>query len=501
LIEELGHGGMGMVYKALHTKLDRVVALKVLTMGRTHDPRAITRFEREMKAVGKLDHHQIVRAYDAREIDGTPVLVMEYIEGLDLAAIVRRLGALPVCDACAVVKKAATALQYVHEHGLVHRDVKPSNLMLTPQGEIKLLDLGLARFHLDQSPGDRTTLADPKVCGEVTGANQAMGTADYMAPEQISNSRASDIRADIYSLGCTLYKLLTAHAPFDDGHHPRPAEKMAAHANEVLPSIRQANPQVPEGLANVLGRMLAKSPSARFAIPADVAEALTPYTNGADLPGLLSRAQVCAPACPESSASDDVDRRFDEPRISINLAASGRRRRGIWLVALALLTLGGAGLWLGVLITIKRGTQHTRVTVPEGADVTIADSGAVDVKLPATNDQSLSLLDEQPPVVVETFPVSGAADVAPGEIELRVRFSKEMTDGSWTWSTAWEDSTPDIIDTPHYQSDGRTCVVKAKLKPGRTYAFWLNSANFQNFIDRSGRPAIPYLLIFQTKPK
>ena len=131
LIEELGHGGMGTVYKALHTKLDRVVALKVLTTGRTHDPRAITRFEREMKAIGKLDHHHIVRAYDAREIDGTPVLVMEYIEGLDLAEIVRRLGAVPVSDACEMARQAAIGLQYAHEHGLVHRDIKPSNLMLT----------------------------------------------------------------------------------------------------------------------------------------------------------------------------------------------------------------------------------------------------------------------------------------------------------------------------------------------------------------------------------
>ncbi|MGO9111808.1 MAG: protein kinase domain-containing protein [Thermoguttaceae bacterium] len=207
LIEELGHGGMGTVYKALHTKLDRVVALKVLTTGRTQDPRAIARFEREMKAIGKLDHHQIVRAYDAREIDSTPVLVMEYIEGLDLAEIVRRLGAVSVRDACAMARQAALGLQYVHEHGLVHRDVKPSNLMLTPQGVVKILDLGLARFHLDQSPPEKTTGTGQTVGSEMTGADQAMGTADYMAPEQTSNSRAADIRADIDSLGCTRYKL------------------------------------------------------------------------------------------------------------------------------------------------------------------------------------------------------------------------------------------------------------------------------------------------------
>jgi len=110
-------------------------------------------------------------------------------------------------------------------------------------------------------------------------------------------------------------------------------------------------------------------------------------------------------------------------------------------------------------------------------------------------------LTSQPPVVVETFPVSGARDVEPGEAEIRVRFSKEMTDGSWSWSTAWENSTPEFIGKPDYEADSRTCVAKVKLEPGHTYGYWLNSDNFHNFQDRDGRPAVPYLLIFQTKPK
>ena len=141
------------------------------------------------------------------------------------------------------------------------------------------------------------------------------------------------------------------------------------------------------------------------------------------------------------------------------------------------------------------------MTVPEGSDVTIAENGSVAVKLPPTTPDTRSLLDEQPPVVVETFPVSGARDVAPGETEIRVRFSKEMADASWSWSTAWEDSAPEPIGQPHYEADGRTCVGKVKLESGRTYAYWLNSENFGNFKDCSGRPAVPYLLIFQTKPK
>ena len=145
LLEELGRGGMGRVYKALHTKLDRVVAVKVLPRGRVGDHQAIARFEREMKAVGRLAHPNIVQAHDAREIDGTPVLIMEFVDGLDLAEIVRRIGPLPVAEACELVRQTALALQCAHEHGLVHRDIKPSNIMLARSGEVKLLDLGLAR--------------------------------------------------------------------------------------------------------------------------------------------------------------------------------------------------------------------------------------------------------------------------------------------------------------------------------------------------------------------
>ncbi len=186
ILEHLGHGGMGRVYKALHTKLDRVVAIKVLSGGRMESRQAMARFEREMKAVGRLDHPNIVRAHDAREIDGTPVLIMEFVEGLDLAEVVRRAGMLGVAEACEVVRQTALGLQRAHEHGLVHRDIKPSNIMLarglapfSPQNglkahvdatakkvpdpfgpafapdapHIKILDLGLARFYTEGATG------------------------------------------------------------------------------------------------------------------------------------------------------------------------------------------------------------------------------------------------------------------------------------------------------------------------------------------------------------
>ena len=147
---------MGTVYKARQIRLGKIVALKVLPKERTSDPRAVARFEREMKAVGQLSHPNIVQAYDARDIEGTTVLVMEYVDGLDLAKLARRAGPLPIADACELVRQTAVGLQYIHENGLVHRDIKPSNLMLTPQGQVKILDLGLALLGRKQTPGQRS---------------------------------------------------------------------------------------------------------------------------------------------------------------------------------------------------------------------------------------------------------------------------------------------------------------------------------------------------------
>ena len=226
LLAKLGQGGMGTVYRALHTKLERLVALKVLPKERMADDRAVSRFHREMKAVGALDHPNIVRATDAGEADGTHFLVMEYIDGFDLAEVVDRCGTLEVADACELIRQGALGLECARAHGLVHRDVKPSNLMLTSGARVKLLDLGLARFQVDQPVGE-----------EMTATGQTMGTPDYMAPEQVSDTHSVDIRADIYSLGCTLYKLLVGYPPFAGPDYQGTFSKMTAHVNEPIPPL------------------------------------------------------------------------------------------------------------------------------------------------------------------------------------------------------------------------------------------------------------------------
>jgi serine/threonine protein kinase len=234
LLEKLGEGGMGAVYKALHTKLEKVVALKVLKVlpaNRLQNPNAISRFEREMRAVGKLNHVNIVAAHDAGEIDDKHYLVMELVDGIDLSELMRRVGPLNSADACELIRQAAVGLQHAHGRGMVHRDIKPSNLMLarTEDGEplVKVLDMGLALLDDQQTAARR----------ELTTTGQMMGTLDYMAPEQGSDSHVVDIRADIYSLGATLFKLLCGKSPFS-------GEKSSCSASSRCSSKPRARPSL-----------------------------------------------------------------------------------------------------------------------------------------------------------------------------------------------------------------------------------------------------------------
>jgi serine/threonine protein kinase len=219
LLEPLGAGGMGTVYRALHTHLGKVVALKLLRSSWRDVPEAVGRFRREMRAAGRLRHPNLVEAYDAGA-EGVPYLAMELVAGLDVARLLQGHpgGRLAVADACEVVRQAAAGLQHAFENGLVHRDLKPSNLLLTPDGTVKVLDLGLA-LPRSATPGQ----------ADLTGAGQFLGTPDYMAPEQLLDPHTVDVRADLYSLGATLYHLLAGRPPFDGPGQRDPAGKRRAH--------------------------------------------------------------------------------------------------------------------------------------------------------------------------------------------------------------------------------------------------------------------------------
>ena len=345
IVERLGCGGMGTVFKAVHTKLKRTVALKILPASRWASAAAVTRFEREMQAIGQLDHPHIIRASDAGEEFGMHYLVMEYVDGLDLSRIARRLGPLPIADVCEIGRQAALGLQYADENRLVHRDIKPSNLILTEprladhgalNGQtakgavVKILDLGLALLG-DEHAEQRDNL---------TTVGQLMGTLDYMSPEQGHDCHDVDIRADIYSLGATLFKLLTGRAPFAGPEHNTLLKKLSALANKPAPRIQSLRPEIPNPLAAVIDRLLAHEPENRYASPAEVAMALAPFAREANLAKLLERARHA----PEPESGSVVQHPGVSPFAVSGLRAKSqpRRRRSrlvTWIGALAGLVL------------------------------------------------------------------------------------------------------------------------------------------------------------------
>src|SRR5437016_2587067 len=241
LLARLGAGGMGAVYLCEHMLMGRKVALKVLPVQQAEDPASLARFHREARAVARLDHPNIVRAHDIDREDKLHFLVLEFVDGCNLHDFVRKNGTLTPARAAHYIRQAALGLQHAHQAGLVHRDIKPGNLLLDRQGVVKLLDMGLARFFDDDGGAFAMSYEQ----------GYSIGTADYMAPEQTLDYRV-DIRADIYSLGATFYYLLVGKSPFQDGTMP---QKMIWHQVRQPKSVRMLRPDVPEAMAGVLDKM------------------------------------------------------------------------------------------------------------------------------------------------------------------------------------------------------------------------------------------------------
>lgn len=272
LLNLLGEGGMGKVYQARHRRLERLDALKVIRNEQLAQPEALQRFLREARAAARLNHPNIVTIYTTDEANGTHFIAMEFVAGVDLARIVREMGPLNAGLACDFIRQAALGLQHAHERGLVHRDIKPANLLVSVDARtLKILDMGLARLQaVDGSESH----------GALTQTGMVMGTPDYMAPEQAVDSSAVDIRADIYSLGCTLYYLLTGSPPFPQGSL---TQKLLWHQQRDPEPLEKRRPDLPTGLIGIVRKMLAKNPTERFATPAEVALALEPFV-ALDLP-------------------------------------------------------------------------------------------------------------------------------------------------------------------------------------------------------------------------
>jgi eukaryotic-like serine/threonine-protein kinase len=266
LLDHLGTGGMSSVYLAEHVLMRRQAAIKVLPQNRVGDSAYLARFHFEAQAAAALDHPNIVRAYDLDNEGKIHYLVMEYVEGRDLDAVVSQDGPLDYHDAANVIWQAAAGLDHAHHCGLVHRDIKPANLLIDTKGTVKILDMGLAKFTNESG-------AAPKLGEE----EHILGTADYLAPEQAVNSSTVDHRADVYALGCTLYYLLTGHPPFAVG---TAHERMAAHQHQSPPSLLVDRPEAPEGLVAICRRMMEKDRERRYQSASEVRQSLGAWLEG-----------------------------------------------------------------------------------------------------------------------------------------------------------------------------------------------------------------------------
>lgn len=309
ILEQLGQGGMGRVFKAVHQTMNRIVALKVLGPQILESDRGQQMFRREMQAAARLAHPNIVTAYDANRVGGRYYLVMEFVDGPNLEQLIRDNGPLPIGLACDFIRQAALGLQHAHELGMVHRDIKPANLLVHRPGStvdkrflVKISDFGLARL------SDSETGGPTQVSSIETRPNVVMGTPDYLSPEQARDLHAADSRSDVYSLGCSLYYVLTGDVPFPGG---TAMEKLVRHSTEEPVPVEEIRSDLPAILAAIVRRMMAKDRTARFQSAAEVAQALAPFA----VEGTAAWSGASSGASPSRPASDPSLLDSDQPRM------------------------------------------------------------------------------------------------------------------------------------------------------------------------------------------
>jgi eukaryotic-like serine/threonine-protein kinase len=507
LLDKLGQGGMGQVFKARHQLMNRVVALKVIRQERLTDPGLLARFRREIQLVAKLTHPNIVTAHDAQVVGDSCFLVMEYVEGTDLQRLVRSVGPLPVGQACAYIRQAALGLQHASEHDLVHRDVKPSNLQVTANGKVvKVLDMGLARLlttdGLDQS-------ADG-----MTQDHAILGTPDYIAPEQIDNPRHVDIRADIYSLGCAFYFLLAGRPPFSG---LRWEEKLVCHRSREPQPIEQDRPDVPPALAAILRKMMAKQREARYSVPIAVADALAPFSQlarpvvipvtppvnnptpqstttetGWTLSSDSTNGPVPDPIAPEPPASVEPAPPASTQEVTIPMPPTPKRRKPLWLVLAAVAAL------LALLILVPLFWPKGSDQRPHDANEASAGSKGSEVAGPRVlidedfrepfenklllpegwSSQGLSIVKDKDRHALRVSRPDGTHFVTLPPIALSGNFSIEgvylLGHGGWNWYTqtltvSLENRGQSALLTVVFKGDGSTGIDKETSLPPSTF--------------------------------
>ena len=362
VLDKLGSGGMGRVFRAVHRRMHRVVALKVLPRTALDSPRSVERFEREVRAAARLSHPNIVAAYDAGVHDGIHFLVMEYVDGPDLGRLIRENGALPPMQGIEYAIQAARGLGYAHRRGVVHRDVKPGNLLIGADGVVRVLDMGLAR------------VVDRKPTGDAVGLGRGgsvVGTIDYMAPEQADDEDAADARSDVYSLGCTLHRLLTLRCMYEG---ETPLDKLLAHREAAIPDLR-AVCTADDRLQAAFAKMVAKRPDDRFQTMEQLIDALEGARSGIALAGSLPDVaakreepqairEFLAGIEPRQKEAKSI---VDDSAPRIRRADSGERPPSFLKVLLLFGGFAGAAV-LGLILWIAFGAPQSgiRVELSEG---------------------------------------------------------------------------------------------------------------------------------------
>lgn len=373
-VELLGRGGMGDVYKAEHRMMNRTVALKAINSKLVAKPAAVDRFHREVQAAAQLAHPNIVTSHDAEQVGDLHFLVMEYVDGTDLSKLVKERGPLPIQTACDWISQAARGLQHAHEQGMVHRDIKPHNLMVTSDSVVKILDFGLATFAsavgLEPSvPADENDddASEHTTTRQLTRTGMTMGTPDFISPEQADDGQRADARSDIYSLGCTLYYLLTGRPPFEEGSI---TDKLTAHRDRDPQPLALVRDDVPKELCGIVERMMAKDPDARFQSATEVAVALRPW---------LDRDQT------------------SKPRRSKTVQPPWRFRRTALAIAGGLLLVAAA-----VVITIRIGKDGTVAVQVDAKTVSATHNDQPAAERQAAADNLPPVDDDKPADVIET---------------------------------------------------------------------------------------------------
>jgi serine/threonine protein kinase/Leucine-rich repeat (LRR) protein len=387
ILDKIGAGGMGQVFKALHRRMDRLVAIKTLPAATMKDAAAVARFEREVKAAAKLRHPNVVAADDAGQANGVHFLVMEYVDGQDLSALVKKNGPFPIAKAVNYVLQAARGLEFAHKKGVVHRDIKPANLLLDSEGTVKILDMGLARIESE---------ANAAAQAELTGTGAVMGTVDYMAPEQGVSTKDADARADIYSLGCTLHYLIVGKATYGG---ESVMAKLLAHHHQPIPNLRELNFEVPEQVQAVFKKMVAKTVEDRYQT---MTEVITDLERLGGNSGTVNDPYAATAALDNAVLSAvqniELSRTTAKAAATKQVAATkpGSSKQPPWNNIKVLIGAGAAGLalLLGVILIVrdKDDKEVARIDAADGTKVTLPAGGSVEVQgsVPANSSTTTS---------------------------------------------------------------------------------------------------------------